>query len=499
MNYIFIIFRKNKCPKKHKYMLRLRLNKTTLIIINVTIFVFIIYKSLFLLSKVDNREIGYELLLAFFSSLLSLLPFTFSWYKLGKPRLTDWVKFSTFMYLIFNYYNIADLLESKEVGIYAENYVNSSYVYEALLAIFIGLVIINFIDFIFLLFINNKKIKKIDYKLKSKFVLRNERVFIISSLSFLGLMYLLLATGAIGYGGSEESNTGSYSFLFQIINVISPIFYLSYVILKYMLNYRSRRFNQAFNIYMFFYILIGLITGMKGILIFGIVLFLIPYLTFGRSIKLKYVVLSFLFLLILYPLNNNYRDILVQNQSVSKITALQLAAVKTISLDFNQGISTSKNSYTDRIAMLPYLVFSIEKEKEWNNYKNLDRFVYLPVSLVPRFIIPEKPQEENGLKLQEMIVKGVKNSPTPTIYGWAYLEGGYIYVVFHLFLLSVFLNYFDFNIKKDSIFYLILYANLLVKSIFIEQDVYFFIASLFQMLLVYYFFTKLYFVEVKNN
>lgn len=480
-------------------MLKLRLNRVLFIFINLIVFVYIIYKSIFLLNNVHNREIGNELLLAFLSSVLSIFPFTFSWYKLGKPRLTDWVKFSTFLYLIFNYYNIANSLDSKEVGIYSENFVNSSYVYDALLSIFIGLVTINVIDFLYIFFgaLKNKNI--LNFKIKNRYILRSERFFIISSLSFLGLIYLLLVSGIIGYGASDEFNSGSFSFLIQIINLISPIFYLSYLILKYMMFYNSRRFNVAYKIYMFFYILFGLIAGMKGILIFGIVLFLIPYLTFNRSINLKYLVPAFLFLLVLYPLNSNYRDILVQNQGISKVAALQVAAIKTVKLDFSESLMSSKSSYTDRIAMFPYLVFSIEKEKEWNNYKSLDRFVYLPISLIPRFIVPSKPQEENGLKLQEMIVRGVRNSPTPTLYGWAYLEGGNVYIVFHLLLLALVLNYVDFYIKKESIFYLIFYANLLIKSIIIEQDVYFFIASVFQMILIYYFFSKLYFVKVKNS
>ncbi|MDN4013550.1 hypothetical protein QX233_13820 [Chryseobacterium gambrini] len=476
-------------------MLKLKLNKATFIAINLMVFGFIAYKSFFLLNEVKNREIEYELLLAFLSSLLSIVPFTYSWYKLGKPRLTDWVKFSTFLYLIFNYYDIANLLDSKEVGIYAENYVNISYVYGALLTVVIGLMTINIVDFLFIFFgaVKNKNV--LNYEIQNKYILRNEKLFIISSLSFIGLMYLLLALGVIGYGASDEVNIGSFSFIFQVINIVSPIFYLSYLILKYSMHYNSRMFNIAFKTYMFLYILFGLIAGMKGILIFGIVLFLIPYLNSGRKINIKYVVFSFLFLLILYPLNNNYRDILVKNPGVSKIAALQVATAQTVSLNFGKNVSSSTNSYTDRIAMLPYLVFALEKEKDWNNYKNLDRFIYLPVSLIPRFILSNKPQEDNGAKLQEMIVKGIRNSPTPTMYGWAYLEGGFIYVVFHFLLLSVVLNYVDFCIKKKSIFHLIFYANLLVKSIIIEQDVYFFIASLFQMILVYYFFTKFFFVR----
>lgn len=126
----------------------------------------------------------------------------------------------------------------------------------------------------------------------------------------------------------------------------------------------------------------------------------------------------------------------------------------------------------------------------------MERFVYLPVSMIPRVFIPSKPIEENGVQLQKMIVNGVKNSPTPTVYGWAYLEGGVIFVFLHIAILSIVLNIIQFLPFKGSMFYFIFYSQVLIKSIIIEQDVYFFIATLFQMIFVYYFFSKIFFKKV---
>lgn len=475
-------------------MIKFKLSKTNFILLNIFIFLIIIVRSIYLYDVVKNREVFFELIIAFLSSILSLVPFTLSWYKFGRPRLTDWVKFSTFLYLILNYYLVSDKFYLKDVGIYGEVYVNISYIYDTLVVIFVGLLTINIIDLVFLV-INFKNVKNTaSLKLDSTYVLRNEKIFIYLSIISMVLSYFLLLTGLIGYGADGEAASGSYSFLIQIINYFSPLFYFTYVIIKFMSGNNSKLFSNSFKLYNILYIIFGLVAGMKGILIFGIVLFLIPFLASGRGIPLKVIIPLALFLIILYPFNSNYREALTNTNS--KVTAMQIAAVKTINIDFSGSLNENTNSYSDRISMFSYLLFSVEKEPDWNFYKNMERFVYLPVSMVPRILIPSKPAEENGAHLQQMIVRGVRNSPTPTVYGWAYLEGGLIFVFLHIAILSIVLNIIQFLPFKGSMFYFIFYSQVLIKSIIIEQDVYFFIATLFQMIFVYYFFSKIFFKKV---
>jgi uncharacterized membrane protein len=307
------------------------------------------------------------------------------------------------------------------------------------------------------------------------------------------LSYFLLLTGLIGYGADGEAASGSYSFLIQIINYFSPLFYFTYVIIKYMSGNNSKLFSNSFKLYNILYIVFGLVAGMKGILIFGIVLFLIPFLASGRGIPLKVIIPLALFLIILYPFNSNYREALTNTNS--KVTAMQIAAVKTINIDFSGSLNENTNSYSDRISMFSYLLFSVEKEPDWNFYKNMERFVYLPVSMVPRIIYTFKACRRKWSTSSTNDRKGVRNSPTPTVYGWAYLEGGLIFVFLHIAILSIVLNIIQFLPFKGSMFYFIFYSQVLIKSIIIEQDVYF-IATLFQMIFVYYFFSKIFFKKV---
>jgi ABC-type phosphate/phosphonate transport system permease subunit len=165
-------------------VIKFKLSKTSFILLNVFIFLIIIVRSIYLYDVVKNREVFFELILAFLSTFLSLFPFTFSWYKFGRPRLTDWVKFSTFLYLILNYYLVSDKFDLKDVGIYGEVYVNISYIYDTLLVIFVGLLTINIVDFVFLI-INFKNIKETaSSKLKGNYVLRNEQLFLWCCLTF---------------------------------------------------------------------------------------------------------------------------------------------------------------------------------------------------------------------------------------------------------------------------------------------------------------------------
>lgn len=462
----------------------------------VLLIIVLLIRSFDIYDNVKNREVFSELIVAFLSSLLVWVPFGYNWYKKGKPILSDWLKFATFLYLILNYYQIADKLGTKDVGIYGELYVNQSLVFPAMWIIFLSLVMINVLDLIFLIISKNKLQRLNVYEISRKYKLKNLRIFYISSYCIMILQFILLFSGVIGYGADEENNLSSYSFLLQITNQTLPLFLTIYFFLKFISEYDSRKFNFYFYTYIILYFGFGLIAGMKGILIFGIVIFLIPYLESGRSLPKKWIVPVLIFLLFLYPFNNNYRNTLINIPGISKKDAFVIAIAKTVELDFNNNVSSGSKSYSERVSLLPYLIFSMEKEKEWKYYKNMERFVYLPVSMVPRAILPGKPVSDIGVRLQSMIT-ATHNSITPTLYGWAYLEGGSVFVFCHLLMLLIVINIIQYTKYKNTILYFMFYVNFLISIVTIENDTYFFIAGLIQNLFVYYIFSRFFFKRVK--
>lgn len=476
--------------------MKLKLSFLGYILIIVSLIIVLLIRSFDIYNTVKNREVSSELVLAFFSSLLVWVPFCYNWYKKGKPILSDWLKFSTFLYLLFNYYQIADKLDTKDVGIYGELYVNQSLVFEALWIIFLSLLFINILDILFFFLWGNKQSKLDVYEISKRYKLKNIKIFYLASYFVIILQFILLFLGVVGYGADEENNVSKFSFLLQAINQVFPLFLIIYFFLKFVAKYDSREFNFYFYTYVILYFGFGLIAGMKGILIFGIVIFLIPYLEAGKSIPKKWFLPVAMFLLILYPFNTNYRNTLVNNPGISKRDAFVIASYKTVELDFNNNVSSGSKSYSERVALFPYFIFAIEKEKEWTYYKNMERFIYLPVSMVPRAILPDKPISDVGVRLQEMITSS-HNSITPTLYGWAYLEGGTFFVLCHLFFLLIVINIIQYTKYKNTIFYFVLYISFLINIIIIENDIYFFIAGLFQNLIVYYVFSRFFFKKNK--
>jgi len=476
--------------------LKLKLSFFGYISIIVLLIIVLLVRSFDIYYAVKNREVFPELVLAFLSSLLVWVPFCYNWYKKGKPILSDWLKFATFLYIIFNYYQIADKLGMKDVGIYGEVYVNQSFVFQALWIIFLSLVLINVLDIISLLVSKNKLPKLNVHEISRKYKIKNLKIFYLASYGIMILQFILLFSGVIGYGADEENNVSSYSFLLQITNQTLPLFLTIYFFLKFVTEYKSRQFNLYFYAYIILYFGFGLIAGMKGILIFGIVIFLIPYLEAGKSLPKKWIAPVLIFLLFLYPFNTNYRNTLINIPGISKKDAFVVAVAKTIELDFNNNVSSGSKSYSERVALLPYLIFSIEKEKEWTYYKNMERFIYLPVSIVPRAILPNKPISDIGARLQAMITSS-HNSITPTLYGWAYLEGGTIFVFCHLLILLIIINIVQYTKYKNTIFYFLFYVNFLISIVTIESDTYFFVAGLIQNLFVFYIFSRFFFKKVE--
>lgn len=126
----------------------------------------------------------------------------------------------------------------------------------------------------------------------------------------------------------------------------------------------------------------------------------------------------------------------------------------------------------------------------------MGRFIYLPVSMVPRAILPDKPVSDIGVRLQSMIT-ATHNSITPTLYGWAYLEGGTAFVFYHLLMLLIIINIIQYTKYRNTILYFLFYVNFLISIVTIENDTYFFIAGLIQNLFVYYIFSRFFFKKVK--
>jgi hypothetical protein len=234
---------------------------------------------------------------------------------------------------------------------------------------------------------------------------------------------------------------------------------------------------------------------MKEEVILPILFVGIVYLIGGYKISKKVLLIGIFLLILLYPLNNAYRNVInnpyknTRSHFLNLIIAIENLKNNPLEEIFNTSIS----SYSNRTSMYSFYQYSIKIESEWQYYKYMTRYFVLPIVwVIPRVIWENKPRSDIGAVFYEKIVgyKG-QNSVTPTTLGWAYLEGGVIFVAIIFFIFGLILEFFD---KKniENPLYLLIYIFLLYKLMKPEWDVYFLLAKLIQSIILYWFLLKMF-------
>lgn len=339
--------------------------------------------------------------------------------------------------------------------------------------------------------LRKQKVVEFQYKIKNI-----NTFFIFSAFIYAMLLYYLMS-GKIGYGSTSDDATQGGSFIVQIVNNLSV---LVLVVLGFF-RYYYKCFNKTQVKFYYILLIVAMITGglsgMKELFIIPQICFLIPFLKSGNKIPKKAIILGGLLILIIYPLNNTYRDILNSKIGLGKSEAFLLAINKTYNTDITHIFNSSSESYSERLSLYPYLQYSVEKERDWKEYKNMTRYIYLPFSFIPRSILPNKPISDTGGKFNKFITGVENNSMTATTFGWSYLEGGYIYVIISFFLLSVVVTYVGSVFFRGHLLHHVLNTSLLITMLKTESDIYFIIAGIIQNFLVTY--VILYIFTKKNK
>lgn len=448
-----------------------------------------------ILKNVNDVEIVYSVMLGGVVTYLSLTPFLKNWYKKGRPLLLDWFRLATFLFIILNFFNILDELNT-DSSAFRDYVIQKEYIFPSVFVIFVGLIGLNIGETLGIQLFSNhlKKEKKITYK----YTFVSFDFFAVTSIIIALVQIYLILTGQIGYGVLQENTTSTFSFLFQFVIISSTLVLSIFTIFKYLYHYNGRVFNLIFLFYFFVQIIYGFLSGMKESIIVPFIIVLIPYLLGGYKIPKKLFYISLILGTLIYPLNDNYRTILNEMPSLSKNEAFALATAKTFTIGLSDNISKGTGNFSDRLSLFPYLVYSVDNETKWNYYKNMDRYIYLPVAwILPRAIIPDKPKSETGSVLNNMVYGRDTNSISATTYGWVYFEGGYFYVLILFTLFGAFISYFQFKIGMHTFYGLVLYIGVLVNLLKVENDVYFLISGILQGCLLSFIFYKVFIRETK--
>jgi hypothetical protein len=423
---------------------------------------------------------------------MTLMTFINHWYKNKRPTLLDWFRLTTFFVIILNFFVL--IKDLKHQNNFFGFIIRSEFILPSLFVILIALLGLKISEKLYLNFKPGSR--KISQRIKV-YEIRNVFFFYLFAIVLAFIQIYLILTGEVGYGTFQENTTSDYSFLFQIVFILSNFTLSLFAIFKYLYPNKKKGFTLVYVTYFLIQILYGFLSGMKESIITPFIIVLIPFLLSGRKISKNYIIFGTFALLFIYPINNNYRDLLIDFPNIKRQEALGIALVKTMDLSFSENVNKGSTSFSDRLSLFPYLVYSVEKEPEWNYYKNLDRYIYIPVAwIIPRFMLPDKPKSEIGGVLNEMVVGVDTNSLTPTTYGWAFFEGGFLYVFLLFLLLGLFINYFQYNLGFDNLLGILIYIQILVNMLKVESDIYFLISGILQTILICFLMIK---ILIKRN
>jgi hypothetical protein len=235
----------------------------------------------------------------------------------------------------------------------------------------------------------------------------------------------------------------------------------------------------------------AVLSGFKEEVISTFIYVALPFYVIKKYIPWRYVLVAAFIFLIIYPINNNYRDVLSKT-SLDKVSAFGISLAMTLDGNILQTLSDGTDNYSDRMSLFPMAMYGIHISEDWIYYQNLNRYIYLPVSwIMPRFVIPDKPKSDIGTNLYEMITGHRSSSVTPSTYVWAYLEGGIIQAFLVFLLFGYILFVVDRVIGINTSLGLIIYSITFSTVFKAESDVYFIVSSLLQTILVSYIFHRL--------
>ena len=177
--------------------------------------------------------------------------------------------------------------------------------------------------------------------------------------------FYLQISDITGYGSSIEYTDGLYSLLKSIIHVLLPTSIALTSIVNFNTNQNvSNNYKLIYFILLTVNIILGLLSGMKEVVMIPIVICLYYYIKFHRKFPLIFIISIVFFVAILYPLNNSYRNFLNDSrfEKSSRIEILGLVLNQSIKeKNFFNLLKDGQENYKNRLELYSNLSDAIAK------------------------------------------------------------------------------------------------------------------------------------------
>jgi hypothetical protein len=275
----------------------------------------------------------------------------------------------------------------------------------------------------------------------------------------------------------------------QVLNYISQLGAVALVIVT-IERYRALRdplWRIIFVVVLSSELLWGLVSGMKGLLLQNFIIVALVSSFVRRKLNLRWLVMPFFALVLIYPVSNAYRDI-ARNSPQQEVTSLggaaeaaRLAFIKARSTGPYGGYSWREglNGTLQRMDLLTSVAqVLILSPQERSMVKGDAQWRMLPIyPFIPRFLWPSKPILDEGgrftLALRERFGDPAKagSSTAITYPGDLYLRFGLPGILLGMFVLGVVAQWFTNRVagpfEPQNLF---LYAGIYVFGFSFELD-----------------------------
>lgn len=223
----------------------------------------------------------------------------------------------------------------------------------------------------------------------------------------------------------------------------------------------------------------GLISGMKGVLLWNFILVALISSLVQKKLRIGWVLPVLSGIILLYPFSNQYR-FLIRSEGV-EVTSVA-TATKTVGRAFSGAVQSQSGlagwldsgarSTVNRLDLLESVSDVIWIGPQLANLRTRGYWWILPIyPFVPRFLWPSKPVEDMGLQFNLALGGNNETAAAITYPGDLYLEFGLLGIIVGMFLWGVFGQWLSNKagdpLNKRGLF---LYAAFFPSSVNLESD-----------------------------